>query len=121
MVAAGRKNWMFAGSDKGGRRAAIFYSLIDSAKANGGEPFVYLKSLFELLPTWPKGAYTSFGRYTDTTACIASGLAGLRHGIGAILRRWRDGLREFRLFLLLLDKLLRWNYWFRCCWGQRRG
>jgi transposase len=27
--------------------------LIASAKANGVEPFAYLKSLFELLPTWP--------------------------------------------------------------------
>lgn len=52
-VAVGRKNWMFAGSDEGGRRAAIFYSLIASAKANGVEPWAYLKSLFELLPTWP--------------------------------------------------------------------
>jgi transposase len=54
-VAVGRKNWMFAGSDEGGRRAAIFYTLIASAKANGVEPFAYLRSLFELLPTWPTG------------------------------------------------------------------
>lgn len=52
-VAVGRKNWMFAGSEEGGHRAATFYSLIGSAKANGVEPFSYLKSLFELLPTWP--------------------------------------------------------------------
>jgi len=52
-VAIGRKNWMFAGSDQGGHRAAVFYSLIASAKANGVEPFAYLRSLFELLPTWP--------------------------------------------------------------------
>ena len=44
---------MFAGSDEGGRRAAIFYTLIASAKANGVEPFGYLRSQFELLPTWP--------------------------------------------------------------------
>jgi transposase len=54
-VAVGRKNWMFAGSDEGGRRAANFYTLIASAKANGVEPFAYLRSLFELLPTWPTG------------------------------------------------------------------
>lgn len=52
-VAIGRKNWMCAGSDQGGHRAAVFYSLIASAKANDVEPFAYLKSLFELLPTWP--------------------------------------------------------------------
>lgn len=53
-VAVGRKNWMFAGSDEGGHRAAIFYTLIGSAKENGVEPYAYLRSLFELLPTWPK-------------------------------------------------------------------
>lgn len=52
-VAVGRKNWMFAGSDQGGHRAAVFYSLIASAKTNGVEPFAYLRSLFELLPSWP--------------------------------------------------------------------
>jgi transposase len=54
-VAVGRKNWMFAGSDEGGRRAAIVYTLIASAKANGVEPWAYLRSLFQLLPTWPTG------------------------------------------------------------------
>ena len=37
-VAIGRKNYLFAGSDAGGRRAAAIYSLIESAKLNGLEP-----------------------------------------------------------------------------------
>jgi transposase len=37
-VSLGRKNWLFAGSDTGGERAAIFYTLIRSAKMNGLEP-----------------------------------------------------------------------------------
>src|SRR5262249_57421625 len=37
-VAIGRKNYLFAGSDAGGRRAAAIYSLIDSAKLNGLHP-----------------------------------------------------------------------------------
>jgi transposase len=41
-VAIGRKNWLFAGSDAGGRRAAAMYSLIESAKINGINPQHYL-------------------------------------------------------------------------------
>jgi transposase len=41
-VAIGRKNWLFAGSDAGGRRAAALYSLIESAKLNAINPQHYL-------------------------------------------------------------------------------
>ncbi len=37
-VAIGRNNYLFAGSDAGGRRAAAIYSLIESAKRNGRNP-----------------------------------------------------------------------------------
>lgn len=37
-VALGRKNWLFAGSDSGGERAALFYTLIRTATLNGVEP-----------------------------------------------------------------------------------
>jgi transposase len=55
-VAIGRKNWMFAGSDEGGRRAAILYSLIASARLHDLDPFAYLRDLFERLPTHPTSA-----------------------------------------------------------------
>jgi len=41
--AIGRKNWMFAGSPRGAKAGAIFYSLIKTAQANGVEPYVYLR------------------------------------------------------------------------------
>src|SRR5689334_13549575 len=41
-IAIGRKNYLFAGSDAGGRRAAAMYSLIESAKLNGVNPQHYL-------------------------------------------------------------------------------
>jgi transposase len=44
-VALGRKNWLFAGSDSGGDRAAVFYTLIRSAKLNGLEPEAYLRDV----------------------------------------------------------------------------
>lgn len=40
-VAVGRKNWLFAGSYEGARRAAVLYSLVESCKAEGVEPFAY--------------------------------------------------------------------------------
>ena len=42
-VAVGRRNYLFAGSDSGGERAAVFYSLIGSAKLNGLDPEAYLR------------------------------------------------------------------------------
>ena len=52
-VALGRKNWLFAGSDAGGVRAARLYSLIASAKRHVLEPYAYLRALFERLPSQP--------------------------------------------------------------------
>jgi transposase len=44
-VALGRKNYLFAGSDAGGERAATIYSLIGSAKLNGLDPEAYLRQV----------------------------------------------------------------------------
>jgi hypothetical protein len=41
-VALGRKSWMFAGSDRGGERAAIMYSLIQTARLNNIDPQAWL-------------------------------------------------------------------------------
>jgi hypothetical protein len=42
-VALGRKNYLFAGSDVGGERAAAIYSLLGTAKLNGLDPELYLR------------------------------------------------------------------------------
>ena len=42
-VAIGRKNYLFMGSDNGGKAAAILYSMMASAKANQVEPFAYVR------------------------------------------------------------------------------
>jgi transposase len=46
----GRKNWLFSGSPKGAHASAAIYSLIESAKANGLNPYEYLIQVFEKLP-----------------------------------------------------------------------
>ena len=47
----GRKNWLFSGSPAGAHASAGLYSLIETAKANGHEPFAYLAHLFDALPS----------------------------------------------------------------------
>ena len=41
-IAVGRKNYLFMGSDKGGKSAAIAYTLIETAKLNGVDPQAWL-------------------------------------------------------------------------------
>ena len=48
--AIGRKNWMFSNSQSGAKASAMLYSVIETAKANGLEPYVYLRTLFMRLP-----------------------------------------------------------------------
>ena len=50
-VAVGRKNWLFAGSESAGKRAAAIMSLIATAKANGLEPHAWLTDVLTRLPT----------------------------------------------------------------------
>jgi hypothetical protein len=46
-VAITRKNFMFVGSDRGGDRAAIFYTLIETAKLNGLDPEAYIAAVID--------------------------------------------------------------------------
>ncbi|UEX77728.1 IS66 family transposase [Spiribacter halobius] len=52
-VALGRKNYLFMGSDHGGERAALIYSLIGSARLNGLDPFAYLRTVLERIAEHP--------------------------------------------------------------------
>ena len=52
-IALGRRNWTFAGSDAGGRRAAAIYSLIETAKLNGLDPEAYLRRVIERIADHP--------------------------------------------------------------------
>jgi transposase len=52
-VALGRKNYLFAGSDVGGERAAAIYSLIGTAKLNGLDPEAYLREVLGRIADHP--------------------------------------------------------------------
>jgi transposase len=49
----GRRNWTFAGSDEGGRRAAAIHTLIATAKLNNIDPQVWLADVLARLPDHP--------------------------------------------------------------------
>jgi transposase len=52
-MALGRKNWLFAGSDDGGERAAAIYTLIGTAKLNDLDPQAYLRYVLERIADHP--------------------------------------------------------------------
>lgn len=52
-IALGRKSWLFCGSDRGGERAAVMYSLIGTAKLNGVDPQAWLADVLARLADHP--------------------------------------------------------------------
>jgi transposase len=52
-IAVGRRNWTFAGSDEGGRRAASLYTLIATAKLNDVDPQAWLADLLTRMLDYP--------------------------------------------------------------------
>ncbi len=53
MIALGRKSWLFAGSDRGGNRAAAMYSLIVTAKLNNIDPRAWLADVLARIAGHP--------------------------------------------------------------------
>ena len=51
-IAMGRKAWLFAQSEAGAKATALWYSLVETAKANGLEPYWYLRKIFEEMPVY---------------------------------------------------------------------
>ncbi|MDZ7613827.1 MAG: IS66 family transposase [Flavobacteriaceae bacterium] len=51
--ALGRKNYLFAGSHEGAKRAAMFYSFFGTCKKNNVNPFQWLKKVLEVIPNYP--------------------------------------------------------------------
>ncbi|HHB1907983.1 TPA: transposase domain-containing protein, partial [Bacillus cereus] len=45
-----RKNWIFANTPKGAKASAVTYSIVETAKENGLNPYQYLMYIFEKLP-----------------------------------------------------------------------
>ena len=52
-IAIGRKSWLFAGSDRGGERAAAMFTLIETAKLNGIDPQAWLTDVLGRIADHP--------------------------------------------------------------------
>ena len=52
-MAIGRSNWLFAGSVEGGHAAATIYTLVESAKASGVDPYAYLEAVLRRVGSHP--------------------------------------------------------------------
>lgn len=57
-IALGRKNYLFAGSHEGAKRAAIFYSLLATCKLNKINPAAWLTHVLKTMPTLPRNRYS---------------------------------------------------------------
>ena len=53
-TALGKKNWLFIGEATAGQRSAIIYTVIESCRRRGIDPFAYLREVFTRLPTMTK-------------------------------------------------------------------
>ena len=72
-IVVGRKNWMFAGSDDGGRRSAVVYSLIWSCVLAGVEPEAWLRDvLVKISGGWPQ---SRIGELLPTRSAAVGGQA----------------------------------------------
>ncbi|HEY0209409.1 IS66 family transposase, partial [Acerihabitans sp.] len=66
-VAVGRKNWFFAGSLRAGQRMAVILSLLETAKLNGQDPYIWLRDVLTRLPTWPNSRINELLPYAENS------------------------------------------------------
>lgn len=66
-IAIGKKNWLFTGSERAGRRAAAIQSLFATAKLNGLDPARWLADTLEKLPTCPNSKIDSLLPFVNST------------------------------------------------------
>ena len=66
-IAIGKKNWLFTGSERAGKRAAAIQTLLGTAKLNGLDPAAWLRDTLEKLPTCLNSEIDSCCRYVPTS------------------------------------------------------
>ena len=72
-VALGRRSWLFAGSDRGGERAAMMYSLIVTAKLNDVDPRAWLADVLAGIADHPASRLDELlpWKWKPAPACLA--------------------------------------------------
>ena len=74
-VAVGRRNWLFAGSDRGGERAAAIYTLIASAKLNDIDPQAWLEDVLRRIADHPAGQLAGLLPWNWQTPAVTAAAA----------------------------------------------
>ena len=74
-VAIGRKAWLFAGSDRGGERAAAMFTLIETAKLNGIDPQAWLADVLRRINDHPAARLAELLPWNWPTAVSSKGVA----------------------------------------------
>ncbi len=74
-IAVGRKNWLFAGSDRGGERAAAIYTLIATAKLNGVDPQAWLEDVLRRIADHPASRLADLLPWNWKSQAIAAAAA----------------------------------------------
>ena len=68
-IAAGRKSWLFFGSDDHASAAANLFSLLASCRLHGLEPEAYLRDVIRVVPYWPSDRYLELAPKNWTATC----------------------------------------------------
>jgi IS66 C-terminal element len=92
IVAVGRKNWLFAGSFEGARRAAMLYSIVQSCKLVNVGPFPYLKDVLLRLATHPHRLIDQLTAQTLGHDLRPAAAHLIRLAISGVVRRSRPGV-----------------------------
>ena len=117
-IAVGRKNWTFAGSDEGGRRAAAIYTLIETAKLNDVDPQAWLADVLARLPDHPAKRIDELLPWNWRPQNIAAASRLIEHAAGPRstlprgLHRMRTCARyqcEHKAPMALAPLLIRWG------------
>jgi hypothetical protein len=74
-LALGRKNYLFAGADAGGERAAVLYTIIETAKLNGLDPEAYLADILARIADHPAKRIDQLLPWQWTVSATTSALA----------------------------------------------
>ena len=77
-IALGRKNWLFTGPERAGKRATAIQSLLGTAKPNGLDPAAWLRDILEELPLWSNSRIDELlpRRRSTTVSTCDAGVVG---------------------------------------------
>jgi len=115
-IALGRKNWLFFGSDNGGRTAAILFTITQSAKRHGLNVFNYLKDIIARISDHPAKQLhlphpghlgSEIRRGTSPNAYIIPGVKNIPRPNHSVLVRSRVSSGRSWM-LVILPILLKW-------------